>query len=74
MESVLIGLGCSIFATICSFLWVLGYLRTPKGYAKSEFGNLPKHIDIAAIIFIGSIMAGSASALVIFIMMFNTLL
>lgn len=74
MESVLIVLAVSIFATIGSFLWVLGYLCTPKGCIQSAFGNLPKHINIATIIFIGSIMTGSASALVVFIMMLNTLL
>ena len=74
MESVLIVLAGSIFATIGSFLWVLGYLCTPKGYAQSAFGTLPKHINVVAVIFIGSIMTGSASALVVFIMMLNTLL
>jgi len=74
VESLLIVLGCSIFTMIGSFLWVLGYLRTPKGFVESEFGNSPKHIDIAAIVFVGSIITGSASALVVFIMMLNTLL
>lgn len=74
MESVLIVLAGSIFVTIGSFLWVLGYLCTPKGCTQSAFGNLPKHINVVAVIFIGSIMTGSASALVVFIMMLNTLL
>ena len=74
MESVLIVLECSIFTMIGSFLWVLGYLCTPKGCAQSAFGNLPKHINVVAVIFIGSITTGSASALVVFIMMLNTLL